>query len=220
MDSNTIQINEGNNIGTSGINFNNSQLGTTIQNQGLSSSGLVMGLGNEGNINVNAQKTPIILLGDEKQKLTLENLYQEYDGNQPIIYGDADLITNEAFKSIRVDAPYVAGDITAYKKEIWNEFLSFIGVNTIDVEKKERLIKGESNANNEYINLNLQSYLIPRQKAAEEFNKLFGLTGDKKVEVKVRSDLLNLIKQEESVIKDYKDDGKINNSVEEVDLNE
>lgn len=171
-------------------------------------------------INVNAQKTPIILLGDEKQKLTLENLYQEYDGNQPIIYGDADLITNEAFKSIRVDAPYVASDITAYKKEIWNEFLSFIGVNTIDVEKKERLIKGESNANNEYINLNLQSYLIPRQKAAEEFNRLFNLTGDKAVKVQLRSDLENLIKENESVVKDYLDDGELNNSSKEDDENE
>ena len=171
-------------------------------------------------ININAQKTPIILLGSDKQKLTLENLYAEYDGNKPIIYGDKDIITNEAFRAIKVDAPFVSDKVTEYKKQIWNEFLSFIGVNTIDVEKKERLIKGEASSNNEYINFNLQSYLIPRQKAADEFSKLLGLTGDKKIKVKVRSDLMNIIKSNESVVADYIDDGSLNNSIDGGDLNE
>ena len=72
-------------------------------------------------------------------------------------------------------------------------------------EKKERLITNEINSNNELINLNLQSYLVPRQKAAEQFNKLFGTN----VEVKVRSDLYNIIKQQESVVADYNGDGLI-----------
>ena len=165
-------------------------------------------------VNINAQKTPIILLGDDKQKLTLENLYSQYDGSKPIIYGDKDLITNEAFKAINTQAPFVANDIVAYKKEIWNEFLSFIGVNTIDVEKKERLISGESNANNEFINLNLESYLEPRKRACEEFNKLYGTN----ISVRLRSDLNNLIKQNESIVSDYMDDGVINGS--DGDLNE
>ena len=166
--------------------------------------------------NINAQKTPIMLIGSEKQKLTLENLYEEYDGNKPVIYGDSDIITNEALKAVRTDAPYVADKVNAYKKEIWNEFLSFIGVNNIDVEKKERLISGESDANNEVINLNLQSYLVPRQKAVDEFNKLFGTN----VKVKVRSDLANLIKLNESVVADYVDDGMINGSVKDGGIDE
>ena len=59
------------------------------------------------------------------------------------------------------------------------------------------------------INLNLQSYLVPRKEACKRFNKLFGLTGDKAIDVKVRSDLYNIIKQEESIIADYNDDGKV-----------
>ncbi len=163
-------------------------------------------------VNINAQKTPIILLGDDKQKVTLENLYSQYDGSKPIIYGDKDLITNEAFKAIKTDAPFVANDIKTYQQKIWNEFLSFIGVNNIEVEKKERLISGESSANNEFINLNLESYLEPRKKACDEFNKLFGLEGDKKISVRVRSDLLNIIKSNESIVSDYKDDGLVNGS--------
>jgi hypothetical protein len=169
-------------------------------------------------ININAQKTPILLVGSESQKLTLENLYSQYDGNKPAILGDEDLITNESLKSINTQAPYVADKLQEYKKEIWNEFLTTIGINTIDVEKKERLISGESNANNELINMNLQSYLVPRKKACEEFNKLYGTN----IQVKLRSDLANLIKQNESIVRDYNNNGVIDSEdiEREVDLNE
>lgn len=73
------------------------------------------------------------------------------------------------------------------------------------VDKKERLITDEANSNNELINLNLQSYLAPRQMACKQFNDLFGLTGtDKEISVRVRSDLHNVIKNAQSVINDFK----------------
>lgn len=36
-------------------------------------------------VNVKAQKTPVLLLIDEKQRQTMNNLYSQYDGNQPFI---------------------------------------------------------------------------------------------------------------------------------------
>ena len=54
--------------------------------------------------------------------------------------------------------------------------------------------------------------LIPRIRACKQFNEKFGLTGtDKEISVRVRSDLYNIIKQEESVISDYIDNGRIDN---------
>lgn len=171
-------------------------------------------------VNIMAQRTPVLLLGTEKQKLTMENLYNQYDGNRPFIFGDKDIISNDMLKAISTEAPYVTDKLCEYKKDIWNEFLQFIGVNTIDVEKKERLITGEANSNNEVINLNLMSYLAPRQKACKQFNDLFGLTGtDKEISVRVRSDLFNIIKREESIINDYNQNG-IDDTMEEGVVNE
>ena len=91
-----------------------------------------------------------------------------------------------------------SGDISHFKEE------SLDGWKNINIDKKERLITGEANANNELINLNLQSFLAPRQEACKRFNDLFGLTGtDKEISVKLRSDLYNIIKQEESIVNDY-----------------
>ena len=72
------------------------------------------------------------------------------------------------------------------------------------VDKKERLITDEANSNNELINLNLQSYLAPRQEACRQFNEKFNLIGtDKEISVRVRSDLHNIIKNAQSIVTDY-----------------
>lgn len=156
-------------------------------------------------INIIAQKTPVLLVVDEKQRLMMENLYNQYNGNQPFIFGDKEQLSADGMlKSISTQAPFVADKITDYKKEIWNEALTYLGINNILVDKKERMITDEANSNNELINLNLQSFLAPRQEACRLFNEKFGLTGtDKEISVRVRSDLYNIIKKEMSITKDF-----------------
>ena len=73
------------------------------------------------------------------------------------------------------------------------------------IEKAERLITDEANSNNELINLNLQASLAPRKEACKQFNELFGFTGtDKEIDVRVRSDLHNIIKNAQSIVSDFK----------------
>lgn len=168
-------------------------------------------------VNIKAQKTPVLIVVDENQRLMMENLYAQYDGNRPFIFGDKNQLGADSIKCISTGAPFIADKVMEYKKQIWNEALTFLGINTLQTEKKERLITDEASSNNELINLNLQSMLIPRQEAAKQFNKLFGLEGtDKEISVRLRSDLYNIIKQEESVITDFNMNG-IDDKLEEVD---
>ncbi|MBO7712158.1 MAG: hypothetical protein J6S85_01245 [Methanobrevibacter sp.] len=154
-------------------------------------------------INIKAQKTPILLLTDKNQELTLRNLYAQYDGNSPVIYGDKNLLNEKPIDSIKTQADFVANDIREYMQGVWNDFLCFIGINNL-TEKKERMINTEANTNNELVNMNMQSYLIPRKQACKEFNDKFGLTGTSKaIDVKLRSDLYNIIKENESIVNDY-----------------
>ena len=149
-------------------------------------------------VNIKAQRTPVLIYGTKEQEFTLRNLYAQYDGNTPVIYGNKDNLATTAIQSIKTEAPYIADKMLEYKKEIWNEFLTYIGVSNLD-EKKERLISTEANSNNEVINLNLESFLAPRKQACKEFKEKYGLD----IDVKVRSDIYNIIKQEESIISDY-----------------
>ena len=159
-------------------------------------------------VNMSAQRTPVMVVCSQKQRLTMENLYSQYDGNQPFIFGDKDAnINDNSLKALKTDAPFICDKVNDYKKEIWNEFLQFLGVNSISIEKKERLITDEANQNNEVINLYLQSHLAPRQKACDQFNELYGLKGtENEISVKIRSDLHNIIKNAESIVMDYTDE--------------
>ena len=167
--------------------------------------------------NIKAQKTPVLVVVDEKQRLMMENLYSQFDGNQPFIFGDSGQFNTDILKAIKTDAPFIADKVMEYKKEIWNEALTYLGVNNIMLEKKERLVTDEANSNNELINLNLQSFLAPRLEACRQFNEKFGFTGtDKEISVRVRSDLYNVIKKEMSVTKDFQtNEEKINEDVKE-----
>ena len=161
-------------------------------------------------VNISGQRFPVMIVGDEKQRLMLENLYTQYNGNQPFIFGNKNQLNDDMLKAIKTDSPYVADKITEYKKEIWNEALTYLGINNISVQKKERLTESESNENNELVNLNLQSMLAPRLEACRQFNEKYGLTGtDKEISVRVRSDLKNIIKMEQSVVSDYIDNKQI-----------
>ena len=167
-------------------------------------------------VNIKAQRTPILLTTDQKQLYTLKKMYEEYDGNTPAIFADKNTISPDALKAIKTDAPFIAQNIMDYKREIWNEFLSTIGVSNLS-EKRERMISNEVDSNNELVNLNLQSLLIPRKEACKQFNEKYGLMGDKAIDVKVRSDLYNIIKQAESITDEYRDLIQSEKVVEEVD---
>ena len=153
-------------------------------------------------VNIKAQRTPILITTDQKQYFTLKKMYEEYDGNTPAIFADKNLISPDALKAMSTEAKFIAKDIMDYKREIWNEFLTFLGIQNLS-EKRERLITGEVDSNNELSNLNLQALLIPRKEACKQFNEKYGLMGNKAIDVKVRSDLYNIVKQYESITSDY-----------------
>lgn len=125
-------------------------------------------------INARAQKTPVLITCDENERLSMLNLYKEFDGNSPVIYGDKALKTSE-LKVLKTDAPFIADKLYTLKTEIWNEALTYLGINNVNVTKKERLITDEVQRNQGGTLASRNSRLGMRQKACEEINKMFGL---------------------------------------------
>lgn len=151
--------------------------------------------------NVKRLKLPYIITGSKQQEFSLRHIYESIDNNEPAIIVDKDNIALRDINAIDLKVPVLCNELMLYKKEIINEALTVLGVNNLS-EKRERLISDETNTNNEMINYNLMSYLAPRQLAAKQFNEKYGLTGDKKVTVKIRSDLDNIIKKAMSIVAD------------------
>ena len=125
-------------------------------------------------INVNAQKTPILIRCSEKERLSLENLYMNYDGGIPVIFGDQEL-SAQPLSAIMTQAPYVADKIYDLKTKFWNEMLTFKGISNLNIQKKERLITDEVQRSQGGTIASRYSGLMMRQQACDEINKMFGL---------------------------------------------
>lgn len=125
-------------------------------------------------VNANAQKTPVLIKCDEQQRMTMMNLYQKFEGNQPFIFGDSQLNTN-GVTVLKTDAPYVCDKLYQLKTQIWNEALTYLGISNINVSKKERLVTDEVIRNLGGVIASRYSRLNARQQACEQINKMFGL---------------------------------------------
>lgn len=125
-------------------------------------------------VNVNAQKTPVMVLCNENQRLTMKNLYMQYEGNEPFIFGDKDLDV-KGIEVLHTNAPYVADNLQLLKTNIWNEALNTLGISSSNSLKKERLLKEEVKQSMGDTYASRFSALASRQNACEQINRMFGL---------------------------------------------
>lgn len=140
-------------------------------------------LDNTIDINIRAQKTPILIQCDEKQKLSLLNVYKEYDGNSPVLFGDRNLDI-KGFGVLKTDAPFVADKVYELKNQIWNEALTYLGISNVSYQKRERLITDEVTRGQGGTVTSRYSRLAMREQACDRINKMFGLD----LSVKYRED--------------------------------
>ena len=125
-------------------------------------------------INVSAQKTPVLLVCSDKQRKSLNTMFDQWNGFKPAIYGDKSL-DMENVKALKMDAPIVFDKLQIQKHSVWNEVMTFLGINNANMDKRERLVDDEVQANNEQIELSAQVALKARELACKQINKLFGL---------------------------------------------
>ena len=111
------------------------------------------------------------------------NLYKEFDGNAPVIFGDKALDLS-ALKVLKTDAPYVADKLFELKNQTWNEALTRLGISNVAFQKKERMVSDEVMRSQGGVIASRYSRLEARRQALEKINDMFGLN----VEVDYRED--------------------------------
>ena len=159
-------------------------------------------------LNIEAQKTPVLITCPENQKLSLKNVYEQYKGNAPVIYTDSEF-NLDSIKVLKTDAPFVVDKLTLYKHDIWNEVMTFLGVNNSNQDKKERLVANEVDANDEQIEQARFNMLDARKDACKKINDMFGLN----IDVKFRNDNVQKAYEENKINKmfpDLKEEGADN----------
>lgn len=125
-------------------------------------------------VNARAQKTPVLVTCEENQRLTLENVYNQMNGNAPAIFGSTGL-NKEAISCLSTQAPFVADKLYKLKVDIWNEALTYLGIANVQTQKKERMVTEEVQRGMGGVFASRFGRLQARRTACEEINKMFGL---------------------------------------------
>lgn len=148
----------------------------------------------ETNINVN--KMPFSLTGDPDQLLTMKNMIEQITGNKIAIYRPKKIKTASAepieCKVLNTGAEYLADKINDSRLDYLSALLTYIGLDNVSVEKRERLNTTEAGANDEHIKSNLYLKLKCRQEDWDKVNKLLGCN----VKVEINYDFIENLKYE------------------------
>ena len=150
--------------------------------------------------NIIAQKTPIIVKCSDKQKLSFKNAINQRNDNEPVIYADKSMNT-EDIEVLDIKAPIVFDKLQIQKHAVWNECMTYLGINNANMDKRERLVDDEVQANNEQVQASEDIFLKARKKACEEINKIFGTN----ISVKRRNLSKNVLERMTELEKDAKD---------------
>ncbi len=143
-------------------------------------------------VNVKAVKSPTIFSCNDRDLLTFKRLFQQADGNVPAIFVDKGL-SLEDVAVYDTKAKFLCNELQDYKKTVENELLTFLGLNNVSIDKKERLITDEAEANDQLIQSFIDMQLDARQEAVEKINSKYGL----RISVKKRTTVQNPVDKSE-----------------------
>lgn len=139
----------------------------------------------DGSIAVNLQNSKVAFIGfctSKQQAQSMKLMYDEISKGSPAVFVKGDQINAEQIYYNHVKENFIAGEVQILKRKIMSEFLTEIGINNANTDKKERLITDEANANNNEIQLNAGYWLDNIKEGLEKANDMFGL--DLSVELK------------------------------------
>lgn len=125
--------------------------------------------------NIEAQKTPTIVRCSDKQKLSLKNAINQRRDNEPVIWTADDSNITDMISTLDLNPPMVFKDLQVQKHMILNEVFTDFGINNANMDKKERMVANEVEANNEQVKASEDVLLKSREEACKRINEIFGL---------------------------------------------
>ena len=125
------------------------------------------------NMNLFVHKLPRLVVCSPEDRSRVEDLMEAIERGEKKLFLDA--VDVQAIKNV-LDAgsntSYIIDKLYQYKQNLENELLSFLGINNIPIEKKERLITDEANSNNQLINDSSDCFLDCLKDFCEEVSNI------------------------------------------------
>ena len=125
------------------------------------------------NMNLFVHKLPRLVVCSPEDRSRVEDLMEAIERGEKKLFLDAQDV--QAIKNV-LDAggntSFIIDKLYQYKQNLENELLSFLGINNLAIEKKERLITDEANSNNQLINDSSDCFLDCLKDFCEEVSNI------------------------------------------------
>lgn len=130
----------------------------------------------DGTIDTNcvAQKTPVIVQCSENERLSFKNLLAGVDADNPYL-AVGDNMSLKDIKALQLGAPLVATQLMEVQQTLYNRGNALLGITSVIVQKKERLVKSEVDTANADALANRRSRTMARDFASQQIKERFGL---------------------------------------------
>lgn len=124
---------------------------------------------------MNSRMAYLIAAENKAQADTIKEIYDKISNGDPMVVYKRDTLSKDGLQAFfgNVRNTYIAGEIEDTKRTIMCEFLTSIGINNANMDKKERLITDEANSNNIEIMANTALWKDNLERCVNKVNKLF-----------------------------------------------
>lgn len=115
-------------------------------------------------VNVLMQKVPYLIACSEDDVASIRMLLSKVQDNELVCIGDKSLSDVERLEVLQTNAEFKCLDMSDYANYLMSEFLTRIGIDNTNIDKKERVNTLEVKSNNDLINLNRNAFIKSREK--------------------------------------------------------
>ena len=122
---------------------------------------------------MNTKATYVFGATSKAQSESYKKMYDDITQGQPAVFVNGDTINKENMFTMPAKENFIADDVQLLKRKIYNEFLTDIGINNTNLDKRERLTDDEVNANNEEVKFNIMHWYDNIQEGIKRANILF-----------------------------------------------
>lgn len=133
----------------------------------------------DSSIAVNLMNAKVAFIGmatSKAQANTMKKMFDKIAMGEPAVFVNGDAVNKENFWFNNAKQNFVGEEVKRLQRMIQNDFLTEIGLNNANLDKRERLNSEEVNANNEEIRNNVQLWLDNIREGFGVANDLFGLS--------------------------------------------
>jgi hypothetical protein len=126
-------------------------------------------------INIETCKMPFIIECTPKNELSMKSLFRNLIDGVYALFVNKNMDISKNLNVIQTGAKFMGNEMLDYKHIVESDLLTMLGIDNVNVSKRERLITEEVSANDKLIDSFVDIALKSRQAACTAINETFGL---------------------------------------------